>query len=385
MGVVDQSRRAEIHEHRELYRDGHAYCAHPHLAVTASGGWLMVFNRTVRRGAIIHPPQDPEYRNLLMRSDDEGRSWSPAAVVPGYGWSGVECAGLTALRAGRVLLNQWRFHWYPLPVAEAFAFSGSRDETLVRPEKLMGKVAMSQELDQWAPDAADIAARFPWARGDGETWVHVSEDDGHTFPQSTRVDTAPFSGGYGMRGALELPDGAILLPLSDIPNYRAVFTLRSTDGGESWSAARLVAEGPGHEFEEPAPILLPSGRILMLLRDNGSRILHEVHSDDGGISWSAPVATGIAEYPAHLLALPDGRLACVAGRRQPPFGIRIILSKDGGASWDLRHPVIVRDHLPNKDLGYPAAALRRDGSLYVAYYAQAPDGVTGIHASVVRL
>ncbi len=381
MGVIGQARPAEMLEHRVLYRDDHAYCAHPHLAVSAAGTWLMVFNRTVRRDVIIHPPQDPEYRNLLMRSDDEGRSWGPAAVVPGYGWGGVECAGLTPLRSGRVLLNQWRFRWYPLPLAEKMGPGAE----LVGPERLMGKAAMARELGPWAPGPAEIAARFPWARGDGETWVHLSDDDGYSFPQSRRIDTAPFSGGYGMRGAIELGDGTLLLPLSDVPNYRTVFVLRSTDGGESWSPATPIAAGPGHEFEEPAPLLLPSGRILVMLRDNGTRILHQVHSDDGGTNWSTPRPTGIAEYPADLLRLADSRLACVAGRRQKPFGIRIILSEDGGETWDTEHPVVVRDDLPNQDLGYPAAACRADGSLLVAYYGQDRDGVTAIQSSVVRL
>ena len=47
MGVIEGTRRAEVLEHRALYRDEHAYCAHPHLAVSAAGSWLLVFNRTV--------------------------------------------------------------------------------------------------------------------------------------------------------------------------------------------------------------------------------------------------------------------------------------------------------------------------------------------------
>ncbi len=362
---------------RVLYADPFSYCAHPHMAAAADGTWLMVFNRTVRRSVILHPPQDPLYANLLMTSRDQGESWSAPEVVPGYQWLGVECAGLTPLRSGRVLLNQWRFQWHPLRVAEKM-------QGLVRPETLMGRVTMSYELDQWAPDPAGIAAQFPWARGGGETWVHLSDDGGQTFPRAVPVATAPYSGGYGMRGAIELPDGDIILPLSDIPNYRKIFLVRSRDGGESWSAPVSVADEPGHDFEEPGPLLLPSGRVLMLLRDNAGRILHEVHSDDGGKSWSRPVATGIPDYPAHLLRLGDGRIAAVTGCRRPPYGIRIYLSVDEGKSWDLRHPIVVRDDLPNKDLGYPTAALRRDGSLYVAYYAQDFDGITKIHADIIR-
>lgn len=373
--------RVQTVERSVLHRDPFAYCAHPHLAVAADGIWLLVFNRVPRRGVILHPPQDPDYRNVLMRSDDEGRSWSAPGIVPDYGWAGVECAGLTALRSGRILLNQWRFEWLPLAVADAH---GRTD--VVRPAALMADLAASPELDAFVPGGAIAAPDrvFPWVRDGGETVVHLSDDGGRSFPVTARIDTGGFSGGYGMRGAVELPDGDILLPLSDVPQYRRLFIVRSRDGGATWSAPLLVAEAPGQEFEEPAPLLLAGGRVLMLLRDNGSRILHSVWSDDGGESWTAPRPTGIAAYPAHLLALPDGRIACVAGRRQPPFGIVLHLSSDGGESWGSA-PLPLVDDLPTKDLGYPTAALRRNGDLHVIYYAQDTAGVTGIHAVTVRL
>jgi hypothetical protein len=368
-------------DRRILYADPHAYCAHPHMVAVAADRWLLVFNRSVRRGAILHPPQDPLYQNLMMISEDQGETWGPAEVVPGYGWSGVECAGLTATGKGRVLLNQWRFDWYPLRLAQRMA----ETNRLTWPDQLMGRVAMSHELDQWAPDPSDLAERYPWARGGGETWVHLSDDGGETFGKSVRLATGTYSGGYGMRGAVVLPDGDLLLPLSDVPHYRRIFALRSRDGGATWSPPIPIADQPGHEFEEPAPLVLRSGRVLLLLRDNASRILHEVHSDDGGTRWSAPRATGIPDYPAHLLALPDGRIAVVAGCRRAPFGIRVYLSEDEDAHWDLEHPIWVRKDLPNKDLGYPTAALRRDGTLYVAYYAQDTDGITKIMADVVGI
>ena len=38
----------------------------------AGGEWLIVFNKTIRRRVILHPPQDPEFRNWLIRSADRG-------------------------------------------------------------------------------------------------------------------------------------------------------------------------------------------------------------------------------------------------------------------------------------------------------------------------
>jgi len=85
-----------------------------------------------------------------------------------------------------------------------------------------------------------------------------------------------------MRGAAELPNGesaAAALRRAALSPYlcRAIL---------GWRGELVVADlrrrGARHEFEEPAPLVLPSGRVLLLLRDNASRILHAVHSDDGG-------------------------------------------------------------------------------------------------------
>ena len=283
-------------DHQTIHCDPHAYSAHPHLAVAANDNWLLVFTQSRRRAGVLHPPQDPLYCNMLMLSADEGRSWSAPSIVPDFGWQGVECAGLTPLRSGAVLLNQWRFKWHTLAQAQANLAPG----TYTRPEQLLGADAMATELQDWAPEKATLAERYPWARGGGQTWVHRSLDGGRTFSGSTRIDTAPFTGGYGMRGGVEV-GGEIVLPLCDVPNYAAVFTVRSGDGGQSWSEPRLVAAGEGHAFEEPAPILLRDGRIVMLLRDNISRILHVVSSVDGGLSWSAALPTGIEDYPADMI------------------------------------------------------------------------------------
>lgn len=313
-----------------------------------------------------------------MRSDDKGRTWSAAAVVPNYDWSGVECAGLTPLKSGRVLLNQWRFDWLPLPLAEA---SGRR---AVRPDRLFAGLAVSPELASFGASVASAPAKaFPWARAGGVTAVHLSDDDGASFTQTHLIDVSPFSGGYGTRGGVELANGDILLPLSDVPHYRQVFVVHSRDDGETWSAPTLAATGEGHEFEEPATLVLRSGRIVMLLRDNVTRVLHSVVSDDGGDIWSPPRATGLLGYPAQMLALADGRIAAVVGQRRPPFGICLHVSADG-ERWDAP-PLALVDDLPNKDLGYPAMAQRANGDLVVVYYAQDRDGVTGIDSVTVRL
>ncbi len=368
-------------EHAILHKDAFAYSAHPHLVSLDDGDWLIVFNKTIRRRLILHPPQDPEFRNWLMRSSDGGNSWTAPQAVPSYDWHGVECAGLTALGQGRVMLNQWRFRWYPLDTARKRLDAA----TLAFPSRLLRGLALSPELDLDRALLADPDSVAPWARGSGDSFVHFSEDGGRSWGESRRVDCAPYSGGYGMRGALAMPGGGLLLPLSDIPNYRIVFVVRSNDAGRSWEAPVEAASKPGSEFEEPAIIRLASGRILMLLRDNGTRRLHRVVSDDEGVSWSPPEATAIEGYPPHLLGLPDGRLLCTYGWRQPDYAIRAALSSDGGQSWDMEHEIVIRGAMANKDLGYPCSVLDRNGSIFTVYYGQDRDGVTCIQATRWRL
>src|SRR5690242_659476 len=94
-------------DHTIIHKDRFAYCAHPHAVALPNGEWLMVFNRAPRRDVILHPPEEPLFHNVISRSADEGGTWSVPEVVPDYDWHGVECAGLTVLSTGEVMLNQW--------------------------------------------------------------------------------------------------------------------------------------------------------------------------------------------------------------------------------------------------------------------------------------
>lgn len=375
--VSDVTILREALTHDVIHRDAGCYSAHPHLGVAADGTWLLVFTQAPRRSVVLHPPLDPAFRNMMMMSHDEGRTWTVPKAVPGDEWTGMECAGLTPLVDGTVLLNQWQFGWVDPEIDPA----GNND--LVTPQALARLHAASPEFVGLHADElpGDLLALFPKARSGGRCWVHRTSGPDMPFGQTVEIDTRPYAGGYGMRGGLELGNGEILLPLSDVPHYRTVFTVLSSDGGRTWGEPVTVASDEGCEFEEPAPALLPDGRIFMVLRENVSRVLHSVWSTDNGRTWSVRQPIGIEDYPADLVVLHDGRLAMVAGRRRPQFGIALYLSEDGGETWQA--PIAIRDDLPDRDLGYPSLAQRSDGDLFVAYYGRDHDGVTAILSTVV--
>jgi hypothetical protein len=391
--------------HKILHKDPYAYSAHPQIAWAANGDWLVVFNKAPRRPFILHPPQDPLFTNVLMHSRDRGATWSTPIIVPDGRYRGTECASLTPLLSSdRILLNQWRFHWIDLDWADVLAqdATGERRAMLVErgvlpralaartlnlkfPRELLRGVTLSPELAGFGGAIGDPESLIPFARDGGETFVHISDDHGRSWSTTGPIDTAPYDGGYGMRGACELPSGDLLLPLSDVPHWRVVFVLRSSDDGENWGRPVEVANVAGQEFEEPSLLRLESGRLLMLLRENATRRLHQCVSDDEGLTWSPPKQLPIEGYPPHLLSLPDGRILCTVGWRYPDFGIRAVLSTDGGESWDVERTIGIRGGLPNKDLGYPCTLLDGDGSLFTVYYGQDDDGVTCIWGTRWRL
>lgn len=366
--------------HMVVARDDHAYQAHPHIAAAADGSLLIVFNHAPRGAHILHPPHDPRYRNKLTRSFDQGRSWQAAEIVPGYDWSGVECSGLTLLPSGEIMLNQWRFHWVPL----GFALNDSYPGAFQLPEDFAQEMIFSGELETGPKVIEKARALMPWARGKGRTFVHFSKDHGASFRETREIDTAPFSGGYGLRGARSLPDGRLIMPLNDIPDYQRIFVVTSADNGRSWGKPVLAAWSPPHLFTEPDLIVTDDGSLLLLFRDDHTGFLHSVRSHDAGETWSTPERTPIDSYPPHLLKLDDGRLLCTCGHRKPDFSIRGVISGDGGRSWTVRDTIVIRGGLPNKDLGYPSSVVLGD-EIFTTYYCQDARGITGIEATRWRL
>lgn len=375
------SSNASQYRHVLVFREEFSYCAHPHIVIAQNGTWVAVFNRAPRKSFVLHPPEEPQFHNVIIRSQDEGLSWTAPQVVPECSWSGTECAGLTLFSNGRLMLNQWRFEWMPLGLASKAADQSA----LAYPPDFMKSWHVSPEHKTAGISPESFERIAPWVRAPGATFVHFSEDNGVSFCDSVRINTHPFSGGYGMRGAAELPDGKIILPLSDVPHYKQVFNVESCDGGQSWSAPILVASGAGHEFEEPTVLRCKSGKLLMILRDNMTRRLHQSVSLDAGKSWSMPHAIRVEGYPGHLLVLDDSRILLTYGWRQPDFSIRAVLSSDEGETWDVDHAIHIRRGMQSKNLGYPATIAVKSGGFFTLYYGEDVDGVTAIMGSYWRL
>lgn len=331
-----------------IHHDPFAYCSHPSSLRLANGDWVIVFMETMRRRQILHSPSDPRFYNVLTRSTDQGATWTPPVVIPGYDWYGVECPSLTQLRNGDLLLLHWRWRWRPWPT----------------------------ETGPRTPRRYERPGN-PWARADDGTYLHRSRDNGRIWEPGARIDTAPYTGAYTMRSAVELPDGTLLYAVTDIPAWRQIYLLRSVDGGVTWEPGTLIASAPDRQFSEPC-LALHHERLIVLIREERTGFIHQSSSLDAGHTWTRPAPTPMWGCPPHLLDLEDGRLLCTYGYRRPPYGIRACLSEDGGQTWDIAAEQVLRDDLPNANLGYPSSILTGSGDVLTAYYGEDEAGVTCI-------
>jgi hypothetical protein len=342
--------------HQLIYRDPFAYCSHPSIIALPNGEWGLAFMESMRRPVVLHSPSDPRFYNVLARSADRGASWSTPFVIPGFDWYGVECPSLTCLTTGELLLFQWRWTWRPRDLAR------EGDRRVGRYER---------------PGNS-------WARGDDGVYAHRSFDGGQSWLLGQRIDVAPYSGAYTIRSAAELPDGEIVQAVTDIPHWEQIYLLRSSDRGISWRVGALLASAPTRQFSEPA-ILRVGARLIVLIREEKTGYLHQATSNDLGQTWTTPSATPMWGGPPHLLDLGGGQILCTYGHRRPPYGIRACLSHDGGATWNVKREIVIRDDFPNANLGYPSAVVDAPGRVFVTYYGEDSMGVTCIWGSRVAL
>ncbi|MCR5484981.1 MAG: glycoside hydrolase [Clostridiales bacterium] len=123
------------------------------------------------------------------------------------------------------------------------------------------------------------------------------------------------------------------------------------------------------EYCEPHVALL-GNRLICHIRvcGDGCFYIAQSVSDDGGYSWSevVPLLDKEGGSPPHLLVLSDGTLLCTYGYRKEPYGIRFMVSRDGGESWDTDN--VLYSAGKSWDIGYPCTVELKDGTLITVFY-----------------
>lgn len=126
---------------------------------------------------------------------------------------------------------------------------------------------------------------------------------------------------------------------------------------------------------EPHSIVLPSGKIIVHIRvqsysGKNNMCIYQCESYDNGKTFTKPHQ--IIDYcegaPSHIMRHSSGILVATYGHRYEPLGIRAMISRDDGESWETG--ISLCDTLSgNDDLGYPSSVELSDGSILTIFYA----------------
>lgn len=256
---------------------------------------------------------------------------------------------------------------------------------------------MATSLAPWAPidylDRDVLVANSSiggFAVKEARGTVRLSKDGGRTWTPPVLLPLDGLVSTTGIHSALVRPDGRCLLFMFEVDKNngnRRPLVFGSTPDGlqfhfmsfivpktDPWGQADGDYSGSvrfvGHRWFYPRGYMLPSGRILCVVRcqrDPTGVMWSEVfHSDDGGETWGFLSRINDFGAPCSLVPMPDGRVVAIYGYRLMPSGIRATVSEDGGKSWGPE--IIVRDDGGSWDLGYPNAWLVDDEHVGVLYY-----------------
>ena len=252
-----------------------------------------------------------------------------------------------------------------------------------------------------------------WCQGGTRLFLKRSYDNGNSW-----TDLELFIDPNGILGKNKpvcTKTGTWIIPCEYEQSWQAVF-LRSSDGGEAWEI--IDCPETNARLHQPTIIQKEDGVLLAFMR-TWEGVIYQTKSDDDGITWSKPEATGIPNNNSGIdmvklsrdkIALVcnpcslgrDGDVIVTSEERPAEINVRdlcqadsmqiltildadntevhstpgfpiwgprtplsILLSDDGGATW---HLVADIENTPG-EYSYPAVIKGSENRIYIAYTA----------------
>jgi sialidase-1 len=205
------------------------------------------------------------------------------------------------------------------------------------------------------------------------SWTLRSTDGGITWSSPLRCPV------NSPHGPIALKDGRLLYVGKELwtPDER-IAACESVDDGATWRRLGGIptrgSDNAKQSYHELHAVETASGMIVAHIRNEKSPSAGETlqtESTDGGKTWSEPHPIGVWGLPSHLLKLADGRLLMTYGYRRVPFGNQARVSADAGNTWS--EPITISGDGAGIDLGYPSTVQFDDGSLLTVWYESMKD------------
>jgi hypothetical protein len=290
----------------------------------------------------------PAGRISMVRSSDDGRSWSAPAVV----------------------------------------VDGPRDE---RDPNIVETARGTLLVSFFESDPS----RSPTSQG---VFVMRSSDGGKTWSPPAVVATT-LQGAATSAKIVQLENGDLLIPIygGRGGSQDAVASVaRSSDDGRTWSpeSEATIAATPGVSFVEPAVASLGGGRLLAMVRtEGGERNAFESYSLDGGRTWSPPARTDFVAQASDLLPIPRGPnrdlLVHAWGDVSGRFGdsratvLQFVRFREfPGARWSGEPRLLHQGHCW-ADEGYPSSVQISESRVLTVYYDACAGYIGGTFSTIV--
>jgi hypothetical protein len=298
------------------------YFAFPSVCRLVNGDLLCVFY--LGTGHV-----SPDGHVAMVRSSDEGKTWTKPRVVVDTPLDDRD-PSIMQTRTGRILVS-------------FFVYDGNKDDRAQR-----------------------VSPRGHYCH---------SDDGGNTFCTPKPLDVG-WNWSATSDEILELRDGTLLMPIygrteGDKKDRAAVAF--SADNGETWrSPATIAYDVSGKiDFQEPALVLLPDGKIICSLRTTGVGFhAYQCESTDGGRTWTNPVDTLLHGHAAGLLYHSTGVIFQAYRSWSEKGKVRGVAGvfTEPGKPWNPTKEFDIA--LVGGDVAYPSSVELSDGSIFCVYYAR---------------
>jgi sialidase-1 len=352
-----------------IYKDDRFYSAFPSIIRRPNGELLVAFRRAPERRSLgeTHTTHtDPNSYLVLVRSRDEGKSWSPTPeLIYANPFGGSQDPCMTQLRDGSIVCAS--YGWALLD----------------------SKAAKKLPNIYCHGDFAFLGGYMVRSVDGGHTW------QGPIVPPSTPGEKVftPFGQpvpAYNRGAMCEGSNGRLYWVAASNPDRASSRTAThlfvSSDRGSTWKYSCPVASDEKIHFNETSLYETPKGDLIAFMRtadfDDHTTI---ARSSDHGKSFQPWQDAKFQGHPHYALRLPDKRVLLVYGYRHPPFGVRARVLDPECVNFDSAPELILRSDGGNGDLGYPWATLLSKDSILVVYYFNLSDGTRHIAATRLGL
>ena len=352
-----------------IYKDDKFYSSFPSIVRRPNGELLVAFRRAPERRAFGESGTthtDPNSYLVLVRSRDDGKSWSQTPEL-----------------------------------IYANPFGGSQDPCMVQLHD--GTILCSSY--GWALLRGDAVAKLknPFCHGNFVFlggYLLRSADGGHSWdgpiiPPPTPGESVfdPFGKpvpAYNRGAMCEGKDGrlywVVTSKTSTAPGAQGTHLFISPDKGSTWQYSCPVAADAKVVFNETSLYETPKGDLVAFMRTaNFDDHTTAARSVDRGKSFQPWQDAGFQGHPHYALRLPDHRVLLVYGYRHAPFGIRARVLNPECTDLASAPEIVLRDDGGNGDLGYPWAALVSKDRALVVYYFNSGNGTRHIAGTLVAI